>query len=128
MNTLDGITAGVLPEQLGSCIATLIITLLYITFIFSFTELTTSHPACRQDLLPIRTERSAPWGGSIAGYATMIEFLLAHTGHRVCFGQLHALPLSLHSQSLHTAIACYVIFTLIKHGRHKRVRYILPAC
>ena len=61
---------------IGFLYATLIVTVLYLCFIFSFTELTTAIPhaggpfayACRA---------FGPAGGLIAGYATLVEFLFA---------------------------------------------------
>ena len=60
----------------GLLIATLFILLLYITFIFSFTELTTAIPNAGG---PFAYALSAfgPWGALVAGYATLIEFLFA---------------------------------------------------
>src|SRR5687768_14772087 len=61
---------------MGFLIATLIITVLYITFIFSFTELTTAIPQAGG---PFAYAQKAlgPAGGLVAGYATLVEFLLA---------------------------------------------------
>jgi ethanolamine permease len=55
---------------------TLFIALMYTTFIFSFTELTTSIPQAGG---PFAYARAAfgPWGGFLAGMATLIEFVLA---------------------------------------------------
>lgn len=60
----------------GLLIATLFILLLYITFIFSFTELTTAIPNAGG---PFAYALAAfgPWGALVAGYATLIEFLFA---------------------------------------------------
>jgi ethanolamine permease len=55
----------------GFLIATLIITLLYITFIFSFTELTTAIPHAGGPFA-YSFRAFGPWGGLIAGYATLI--------------------------------------------------------
>jgi ethanolamine permease len=95
----------------GFLIATFIITVLYISFIFSFTELTTSIPQAGG---PFAYSRRAlgPLGGLIAGYATLIEFLLATPAIAIALGNyLHflypALPV------LWTAIGCYGVFTLI---------------
>ncbi|MBK8176746.1 MAG: ethanolamine permease [Rhodospirillales bacterium] len=61
---------------IGFLWATLMITLLYTTFIFSFTELTTAIPHAGG---PFAYSRRAfgPIGGLIAGYATLIEFVFA---------------------------------------------------
>jgi ethanolamine permease len=95
----------------GFLIATLIITLLYITFIFSFTELTTAIPHAGGPFA-YSFRAFGPWGGLIAGYATLIEFLLATPAIAFALGSyMHFLYPSL--PSLYTAIACYILFTLI---------------
>ena len=60
----------------GFLIATLIVTLMYITFIFSYTELTTSIPHAG-GAFAYAYRAIGPIGGLIAGYATLIDFLLA---------------------------------------------------
>jgi ethanolamine permease len=98
----------------GFLIATLIITLLYITFIFSFTELTTAIPHAGGPFA-YSFRAFGPWGGLIAGYATLIEFLLATPAIAFALGSyMHFLYPSL--PSLYTAIACYVLFTLINRA------------
>ncbi|MGZ3819601.1 MAG: ethanolamine permease [Mucilaginibacter sp.] len=60
----------------GFLIATLVITVMYVTFIFSYTELTTSIPhAGGAFAYAYRTMGPIP--GLIAGYATLIDFLFA---------------------------------------------------
>lgn len=95
----------------GFLIATLLVTVLYITFIFSFTELTTMIPHAGG---PFAYGHKAlgPLGGFIAGYTTLVEFLLAPPAIALALGSyahfLHpALPV------IETAIACYFIFTAI---------------
>jgi len=61
---------------IGFLIATLIITVMYITFIFSYTELTTSIPHAG-GAFAYSYRAMGPFGGLIAGYATLIDFLLA---------------------------------------------------
>ena len=60
----------------GMLWATGIVTVLYLTFVFSFTELTTAIPEAGG---PFAYAHKAfgPLGGLIAGYATLIEFLFA---------------------------------------------------
>src|SRR5215208_5295387 len=60
----------------GFLIATLLVTILYITFIFSFTELTTAIPHAGGPFAYAH-KAMGPFGALIAGYATLIEFLLA---------------------------------------------------
>ena len=61
---------------IGFLFSTLIVSVLYITFIFSYTELTTAFPEAGG---PFTYARHAfgEWGGFLAGFATLIDFLLA---------------------------------------------------
>lgn len=61
---------------IGFLIATLIITVMYITFIFSYTELTTAIPHAG-GAFAYAYRAMGPFGGLIAGYATLIDFLFA---------------------------------------------------
>ncbi|MDB5111183.1 MAG: ethanolamine permease [Mucilaginibacter sp.] len=61
---------------IGFLIATLVITLMYVTFIFSYTELTTSIPHAG-GAFAYAYRAIGPFGGLIAGYATLIDFLFA---------------------------------------------------
>ena len=61
---------------IGLLIATLIITVMYITFIFSYTELTTSIPHAG-GAFAYAYRAMGPVAGLIAGYATLIDFLFA---------------------------------------------------
>lgn len=96
---------------IGFLLATVIVTVLYITFIFSFTELTTAIPQAGG---PFSYAQRAlgPIGGLIAGYATLIEFLLATPAIALALGNyLHflypAVPV------LWSGIAVYVLLTLV---------------
>ncbi len=60
----------------GFLLATLLITVMYVTFIFSFTELTTSIPHAG-GAFAYAYRALGPLGGLIAGYATLVDFLLA---------------------------------------------------
>lgn len=93
---------------IGFLIATLLVTLLYVTFIFSFTELTTSIPQAGG---PFAYAHRAFgwWGGLIAGYATLIEFMITPPAIAFALGSYaHFLYPSV--TVLQTAFACYVIF------------------
>lgn len=95
----------------GFLIATLVVTVMYVTFIFSFTELTTSIPQAGG---PFSYSHRAFgwWGGIIAGYATLIEFLITPPAIAFALGSYsHFLYPSL--QVLEVALACYVIFIVI---------------
>jgi len=60
----------------GFLIATVIITIMYVTFIFSYTELTTAIPHAG-GAFAYAYRAMGPFGGLIAGYATLIDFLFA---------------------------------------------------
>jgi ethanolamine permease len=95
----------------GFLIATVLVTIFYITFIFSFTELTAAIPQAGG---PFAYAHKAfgPVGGLIAGYATLVEFLLAPPAVAFALGSyMHFLHPSL--PVLPVAIGCYVVFTLI---------------
>ncbi|MCF0061070.1 ethanolamine permease [Dyadobacter chenwenxiniae] len=95
----------------GFLIATLLVTLMYVTFIFSFTELTTSIPQAGGPFS--YSQRAFGWfGGLIAGYATLVEFLVTPPAIAFALGSYtHFLYPSL--GVLDVAFACYVIFILI---------------
>ncbi|HEY9049246.1 MAG TPA: ethanolamine permease [Ohtaekwangia sp.] len=96
---------------IGFLIATLIITVMYITFIFSFTELTTAIPHAGGPFA-YSLRAFGPWGGLLAGYATLIEFLLATPAIAFALGSyMHFIYPSI--PATETAVACYVIFTLV---------------
>ncbi|MES2268943.1 MAG: ethanolamine permease [Bacteroidota bacterium] len=61
---------------IGFLIATLVVTLMYVTFIFSYTELTSAIPHAG-GAFAYAYRAMGPFGGLIAGYATLIDFLLA---------------------------------------------------
>jgi ethanolamine permease len=60
----------------GMIIATLVVTIMYVCFIFSYTELSTAIPNSGG---PFAYARRAlgPYGGYIAGFATVVEFVFA---------------------------------------------------
>ena len=95
----------------GFLIATLVVTVMYVTFIFSFTELTTSIPQAGGPFS--YSHRAFGWfGGLVAGYATLVEFLITPTAIAFALGSYtHFLYPSL--EVLDVAFACYVIFILI---------------
>src|ERR1700742_5027823 len=61
---------------IGFLIATLVITVMYITFIFSYTELTAAIPHAG-GAFAYAYRAMGPFAGLIAGYATLIDFLFA---------------------------------------------------
>jgi ethanolamine permease len=95
----------------GFLAATLGVTVLYITFIFSFTELTTAIPQAGGPFAYAH-QAFGPVGGFVAGYATLIEFLFAPPAIAFALGSYGhflypALPV------LGTALGCYLAFTLV---------------
>lgn len=95
----------------GFLAATVIITLLYITFIFSFTELTTYIPHAGG---PFAYAHLAfgEWGGFVAGYATLVEFLFTPPAIAFALGS-YVQFLYPQVPVLITAFSCYIIFTAI---------------
>ncbi|PUZ25668.1 ethanolamine permease [Chitinophaga parva] len=94
---------------LGFLVSVLVITVLYGTFIFSFTELTTAIPQAGGPFTYAR-EALGPWAALVAGYATLVEFLLATPAIAVALGTyvhfLHpAMPVT------GTAILVYLLLT-----------------
>src|ERR1700748_2649581 len=61
---------------IGLLIATIVVTIMYVTFIFSYTELTAAIPHAG-GAFAYAYRAMGPFGGFIAGYATLIDFLLA---------------------------------------------------
>lgn len=95
----------------GFLIATIVITILYVTFIFSFTELTTMIPQAGGPF-SYAEKALGPFWGLAAGYATLIEFLLAPPAIAFALGSyVHFLYPNI--PVLTSAIASYVIFTVI---------------
>ncbi|HEX5170022.1 MAG TPA: ethanolamine permease [Cyclobacteriaceae bacterium] len=96
---------------IGFLIAALVITVMYVTFIFSFTELTTSIPHAGGPFA-YSYKAFGPIGGLIAGYATIIEFVFATPAIAFALGSyVHFLYPSI--PIISTAVTCYVLFTLI---------------
>jgi ethanolamine permease len=76
---------------IGLLIATVVVTLMYVTFIFSYTELTAAIPHAG-GAFAYAYRAMGPFGGLIAGYATLIDFLLATPAIAVSLGSyLHFL-------------------------------------
>lgn len=95
----------------GFLIATLVITLMYITFIFSYTELTTSIPHAG-GAFAYAYKAMGPFGGLIAGYATLVDFLFATPAIAFALGSyLHFLHPGL--PVLQSALFFNVVFMLI---------------
>ena len=96
---------------IGFLIATLVVTVMYVTFIFSFTELTTAIPHAG-GAFAYAYRAMGPIGGFIAGYATLIDFLLSTPAVAFALGSyLHflypAIPV------LQSALLFNILFILI---------------
>ncbi len=92
----------------GFLIATLLVTVMYVTFIFSFTELTTAIPHAGGPFA-YSYRAFGPIGGFIAGYATLVDFLLAPPAIAFALGSYaHFLYPAL--SVLPVAMGCYVVF------------------
>jgi ethanolamine permease len=92
----------------GFLMSTLLVTIMYITFIFSFTELTTAIPHAGG---PFAYAHRAFgwWGGIIAGYAALVEFLVTPTAIAFALGS-YANFLYPELNVLAVAFGCYAIF------------------
>lgn len=96
---------------MGFLIATLFVTLLYVCFIFSFTELTTGIPNAGGPFA-YAYRAFGPIGALLAGYATLIEFVFAPPAIAFALGSyVHFLYPAV--GVLSTAVTCYFVFTVI---------------
>lgn len=92
----------------GFLCTTLVVALLYVAFIFSFTELTTAIPHAGGPFA-YALRAFGPSGGLIAGYATLIEFVFAPPAIAAALGayihfQFESVPVEA------VGIAAYVVF------------------
>lgn len=96
---------------IGFLVATLIVTVLYLTFIFSYTELTTAIPDAGGPFA-YALRAFGPTGGFVAGFATLIDFLMAPPAIAAALGAYaHFLNPAL--SVLGVAVASYVVFVSI---------------
>jgi ethanolamine permease len=93
---------------LGFVITTMFIAVMYTTFIFSFTELTTSIPHAGGPFAYAR-EAFGPLGGYLAGMATLIEFVLAPPAVALAIGAYFKVQWPWLDPTL-VATAAYVVF------------------
>jgi ethanolamine permease len=106
----------------GFLITTLIVAVLYVAFIFSFTELTTAIPHAGGPFA-YAMRAFGPLGGLIAGYATLVEFLFAPPAIAAALGgYIHFLFAQI--DALAVGIAAYAIFVWINMlGVRQAVRF-----
>ena len=93
---------------LGFLVTTLVVAVMYTSFIFSFTELTTALPDAGG---PFTYARRAfgPYGGVVAGWATLVEFVFAPPAIALAIGAYVAVQFpGLRPQW--TALAAYGLF------------------
>ncbi|MET0465493.1 MAG: ethanolamine permease [Chitinophagaceae bacterium] len=95
----------------GLLVATIIVTILYVCLVFSFTELSTSIPNAGGPFA-YAYRALGPVGGFIAGFSTLFEFLLAAPAIAFALGSyIHFLYPFIDIKAC--AIVCYLIFTVI---------------
>ncbi len=96
---------------IGFLYATLLVTVMYVTFIFSYTELTSAIPHAGGPFA-YAYRALGPVGGFLAGYATLVDFLLAPPAIAYALGSYahflnDAIPV------VPAAVGMYVIFISI---------------
>ena len=93
---------------LGFLVTTLVVAVMYTSFIFSFTELTTAIPDAGG---PFAYARRAfgPLGGVVAGWATLVEFVFAPPAIALAIGAYVAVQFPALAPAW-TAVAAYAVF------------------
>lgn len=100
-----------LTSPVGFIIATLIVTLFYATFMFSYAELATAIPHAGGPS-EYASKAMGNFGGFLAGFACLIEFLFATPAIALAVGAyIHVLIPSV--SAVTAAVVCYGIFVLI---------------
>jgi len=97
-----------LAGTLGFLVTTVLIAVMYTTFIFSFTELTTAIPHAGGPFA-YSYRAFGPLGGFVAGFATLIEFIFAPPAIALAIGSY----LNVQFPALEprvTAVAAYIVF------------------
>ncbi len=93
---------------LGFLVTSMLVAVMYLCFIFSFTELTTAIPHAGGPFA-YALRAFGPWGGWMAGCATLVEFVFAPPAIALSIGAyLHVQFPALPAQA--TAIAAYLVF------------------
>jgi ethanolamine permease len=95
----------------GFLVSVLLVTVLYLTFIFSYTELTTSIPEAGGPFV-YAFRAIGPVGGFVAGFATLVDFVLAPPAIAMALGS-YANFLNPAIPVLMTAIIVYIVFISI---------------
>lgn len=93
---------------LGFLVATVIVTIFYIAFIFSYTELTTAIPDAGGPFA-YAYRAFGPMGGFLAGFATLVDFLLAPPAIAAALGA-YAHFLNPELSAIWIGVLAYVVF------------------
>lgn len=93
---------------LGFLVATLVIAVMYVAFIFSFTELTTAIPNAGGPFA-YGLRAFGPLGGAIAGFATLVEFLFAPPAIALAIGTYLQVQYP-GLDARHAAVSAYAVF------------------
>jgi ethanolamine permease len=96
---------------LGFFITAVVIAVMYTTFIFSFTELTTAIPNAGGPFA-YATRAFGPTGGFIAGFATLVEFVFAPPAIAMAIGA-YVIFMALNIVGVRTAATFELIVTLL---------------
>jgi ethanolamine permease len=97
-----------LAGTIGFLVTTVLIAVMYTTFIFSFTELTTAIPHAGGPFA-YSYRAFGPFGGFVAGFATLIEFIFAPPAIALAIGSyLNVQFPAVEPRSV--AVAAYVLF------------------
>lgn len=100
-----------LAGTLGFLVTTVFIAVMYTTFIFSFTELTSAIPHAGGPFA-YSYRAFGPFGGYLAGFSTLIEFVFAPPAIALAIGAyLNVQFPALDARAV--AVGAYVIFTLL---------------
>lgn len=95
----------------GFLIATIVVTIMYTAFVFSFTELSSSIPDAGGPFA-YASKALGNYGGLIAGYATLVEFVLAPPAIAFALGSYIKFlypPADIRT----VAIGAFILFTLV---------------
>lgn len=95
----------------GFLIATIVVTIMYTAFVFSFTELSSSIPEAGGPFA-YASRAFGPYGGLIAGFSTLVEFVLAPPAIAFALGS-YIKFLYPQADILSVAIGAFILFTLV---------------
>jgi ethanolamine permease len=103
-----GVTKG---GPMGMALATLVVTVMYVAFIFSYTELSTAIPHSGGPFA-YALKALGPFGGFVAGFGTLVEFVFAPPAIALAIGayvhfRVPDLP------KLTVAVAAFAVFGLL---------------